>query len=203
MKKIILIRHGETAWNRERKIMGWVDIPLNEKGRAQAKQVGAALKELYNIESIYSSDLSRTVETAEIIKGIACPKARIEAIRDLREMNPGIFSGYKYHEFPPEMDIMKLSYEDAIDLRRTGGETLREFNTRVTIAFNKVLKTATEVSLISTHSGVVSTIIGNIKGYNPLESLLKINPKNCAFHLIDLNEENGEIRIENENLLVY
>lgn len=203
MKRIILIRHGETVWNKEKRIMGWADIPLNETGREQARKVGSTLKAIYDIEVIYSSDLSRTMETARIIKDIACPDAEIKSKKAFREMNPGVFSGVKYYEIPPEMDIMKLPYEKAIDLKREGGETLKEFNDRVTTAFAKLIEKLPEVSLISTHSGVVSSIIGKIKGYNPLESLLNINPKNCAFHYLIFDETSGKIEIAKENQPVY
>ena len=62
---ILLIRHGETAWNRERIFRGVYDIPLNENGRAQARQVGQALKDR-EIQAAYSSPLSRAMETGQI-----------------------------------------------------------------------------------------------------------------------------------------
>jgi len=62
---ILLIRHGETAWNREKIFRGIYDIPLNENGRAQAGQVGQALKGR-EIHTAYSSPLSRAMETAQI-----------------------------------------------------------------------------------------------------------------------------------------
>ena len=62
---ILLIRHGETAWNREKIFRGVYDIPLNENGRDQARQVARALKGR-EIHAAYSSPLSRAIETAQI-----------------------------------------------------------------------------------------------------------------------------------------
>lgn len=64
--RIILLRHGETAWNAKGKKQGWTDIPLNEKGKEQAKALGDLLSDI-NVTTFYASALSRTTETAEII----------------------------------------------------------------------------------------------------------------------------------------
>lgn len=63
---IYLIRHGETDWNREDRLQGHSDIPLNNTGKAQARQIAERLKEV-GVCQIYSSDLSRARETAAII----------------------------------------------------------------------------------------------------------------------------------------
>ena len=202
MKRILMIRHGETEWNKARKIMGWADIPLNETGREQAGRIGIILKKLYEIEAIYSSDLSRAVETAEIIRSSSCPTAEIMETRAFREMNPGAFSGYRYYELPPEADLMTMNYERAMDFRREGGETLREFNDRVLNAFHGLLEELPAVSLIVTHSGVISTVLGKMKGLNPLECLIQIHPFNCAIQEIRFEPANRKTYIEKENYLI-
>ena len=71
LMNIILVRHGETDYNRDRLLMGQLDIPLNDKGLTQAKTVAKVLVEK-NISQIYTSDLQRATKTAEII----CSKIR-------------------------------------------------------------------------------------------------------------------------------
>ena len=68
MKKIILARHGETAWNVEEIFRGRIDVELNETGRRQAQLLAGHLIDI-NIEAVYSSPLSRALETAEAIAG--------------------------------------------------------------------------------------------------------------------------------------
>lgn len=63
---MMLVRHGETAWNVQKKRQGWTDIPLNDEGRKQARILGEKLSEI-PIKAVYASALSRAVETAEIV----------------------------------------------------------------------------------------------------------------------------------------
>ncbi|MCC4907444.1 histidine phosphatase family protein [Microbacterium sp. cx-59] len=69
MTRLILVRHGETDWNRARRIQGSTDIPLNDTGRAQARDTALRLRDEVDPETVrlVSSDLSRARETAEII----------------------------------------------------------------------------------------------------------------------------------------
>ncbi len=64
--RMILLRHGETEWNAQGKSQGWTDIPLNEEGKKQSKELAAKLSGI-TVNTFYASALSRAVETAEII----------------------------------------------------------------------------------------------------------------------------------------
>jgi phosphoserine phosphatase len=68
MVRIILVRHGETAWNKEGKFQGRLDIELSDAGRQQAKKLAEALRDVH-IDSIYSSPLKRSFDTAKLIAG--------------------------------------------------------------------------------------------------------------------------------------
>jgi broad specificity phosphatase PhoE len=74
--RVILIRHGETDWNKEQVFRGRLDIQLNQTGREQARAVAEALKGL-NIVAVYSSPLSRALETAKIIGSYLKLKPRL------------------------------------------------------------------------------------------------------------------------------
>ncbi|MBM3132085.1 MAG: histidine phosphatase family protein, partial [Chloroflexi bacterium] len=93
LMRLILVRHGQTDWNREYRVQGQADPPLNESGKAQAEAIARALKD-EPVEAIYSSPLSRAFETARAIDeshhiGIA----RIDA---LKELNVGDLDGIPY-----------------------------------------------------------------------------------------------------------
>jgi broad specificity phosphatase PhoE len=87
---ILLARHGETDWNREGRFQGWADPPLNAAGRAQARELAERLRET-PFDAVYSSDLRRAHETAEIV---AAPHD-VPVITDpgLREIDVGSWSG--------------------------------------------------------------------------------------------------------------
>jgi probable phosphoglycerate mutase len=101
---LTLVRHGETDWNRDRRIQGSTDIPLNDTGRAQARGAAAALRDQLDISSspvepiIVASDLSRARETAEIIAAeLDLPAPRLYAT--LRERAYGDAEGLDAAEF--------------------------------------------------------------------------------------------------------
>lgn len=101
MTVLILVRHGETDWNRDRRIQGSTDIPLNDTGRAQARAVGGQLRDALAEPSravVASSDLVRAAETARLIAaelGVAEPAAYPE----LRERGYGQAEGVGVEEF--------------------------------------------------------------------------------------------------------
>jgi broad specificity phosphatase PhoE len=98
---LILIRHGETDWNRARRIQGSTDIPLNDTGRAQARAAGERLRDSLDLDSplrLVSSDLARAAETADIIGSVlgVVPAARYAG---LRERGYGEAEGMSIDEF--------------------------------------------------------------------------------------------------------
>src|SRR4051794_38680024 len=95
MKHIYLIRHGETDWNVQERFQGHTDIPLNENGRSQARQLIAVCRH-HKIEAILSSDLSRALETAQIIA--AQLEIKVFQNAGLREANLGKAQGLTHSE---------------------------------------------------------------------------------------------------------
>ena len=95
MATLILARHGETDWNRDGIWQGHGDPPLNELGRRQATELAEKLADV-EIDALYSSDLRRAYETAEIVGG--AKGLTITADPDLREMDVGSWSGLTMEE---------------------------------------------------------------------------------------------------------
>lgn len=101
MTTLILVRHGETDWNATRRIQGSTDIPLNDTGRAQAREVAGHLQRELSAAGpvvVASSDLSRAAETAQIIAA-ALAVSPPRAYRQLRERSYGIAEGASVEEF--------------------------------------------------------------------------------------------------------
>jgi broad specificity phosphatase PhoE len=124
---ILLARHGETDWNRDGRWQGWADPPLNETGRAQARALAAQLRST-PFDAVYSSDLRRAQETAEIV---AAPH-RVPVIADpgLREIDIGSWSGLTRSELEERFP----------DGERPDGETREQHVARVLAAVERIAR---------------------------------------------------------------
>jgi probable phosphoglycerate mutase len=134
--KIILIRHGETAWNAERRLQGHLDIPLNAEGERQARLLADALAP-ERIDLLVSSDLQRARQTAQ---AVATPRGMpLHVDPGLRERCYGGFEGLLYSEieqrFPAEFAAWQARNIGAIlPDGKNCGETFLQFFTRATDA---------------------------------------------------------------------
>ncbi len=130
--EILLIRHGETAWNRERRMQGHIDIPLNDEGRRQASAVGLALAG-ERPQAIVASDLQRARDTAQAIADVH--QLPLQLSDTLRERCYGAFEGMTYQEiserYPEAMRQWKVRDLHArFPAGERDAETLHEFHQR-------------------------------------------------------------------------
>lgn len=121
--RVYVIRHGESETNKAKKWTGWLDVHLTDKGKDDAKKAGNFLKG-NSFDKIYSSDLVRARETAEIV----IPGCQYEISELLREINVGSLEGKQFSDLTEEQksDIAKNSYI------AFGGESKKDFSDRVT-----------------------------------------------------------------------
>ena len=105
--QLYFVRHGETEWNREYRYYGVCDIPLNEKGKRQARELGELLKD-FSFTTIYTSPLKRAKQTADDILNRQTKAIPIIESTFLQEQNLGIFEGHTYQElqklFPKKLE---------------------------------------------------------------------------------------------------
>jgi probable phosphoglycerate mutase len=133
---IILIRHGETAWNAERRLQGHIDTALNDEGQRQAGAVAAALAGEH-LDAVISSDLQRALQTAEAIAATRGMAVRSDPA--LRERCFGGFEGLLYAEieqrYPAEFAAWQARDIDALMPQGArSAESFRQFNQRVLAA---------------------------------------------------------------------
>lgn len=154
--ELILIRHGETEYNREDRFLGYTDIGINETGREQAER----LKEILageEIDKVYCSDLKRCRETAEIIEF----KRDIKFSENLREMNFGEWEGKKWKEvLASHGDEFTRWKENWIDRPVPGGESFREMSKNVISEIERIKNDSGKKAVV-THGGCIRTIIGH------------------------------------------
>lgn len=158
MTDILLIRHGETAWNAEKRLQGHLDVPLNAEGQRQAAALGVALLD-ERLDAIFASDLQRAQQTAQ---AIAAPRGMTVATDPgLRERCYGAFEGLLYAEISERYpEAYQAWRERKIDARFPAGartaETMREFADRVLATIARIVSDGRyrKVALV-THGGVL------------------------------------------------
>ena len=146
---IIIVRHGETALNKDGRIRGWSDVPLDEAGRKHAKKTGKKLKG--KIDAIVCSDLDRTQETAYLIsKETGVPIKW--CTKKFRPWHVGDFTGEKVDKVHPEMAKMAREHPDE---KIKNGESFNAFKERFLSAVEELLDDyeGERIALVTHHRG--------------------------------------------------
>ena len=183
MSRLILVRHGQTDWNLKKRILSWQNIPLNEEGLRQSRGACQRLeKEIFSL--IYSSELGRAIQTAEII----ARDYGLDIIRDkrLNEMNQGDWDGLHDWEALEKYPIMyKQWLEDPTKVVPPNGESIKTLESRVEDFINMLeTRHPAENVCVVTHEMVIGAFLCLVEGIN--------------FSLIRrLKTPNGQIRILN------
>lgn len=137
MAQLLLIRHGQTEWNVEGRYTGQSDIPLNERGHAEAADVANKLKD-QSLDAIYSSDLERAYNTARYIAQ-AC-ELDIATDSRLREINQGVWEGMLFPDIKAQFQAeLNKRAADPLNVGAPGGETVGEVRARVLAALKEIL----------------------------------------------------------------
>lgn len=190
--RICLVRHGETAWNAERRLQGHTDIPLNETGLAQARATAASLA-TERFDAAYCSDLTRARQTAEAIANCCGLAPGFDA--SLRERNFGAFQALTYVEaqarFPH--DYHRFESRDPEFTFPGGGENLREFAARIRAALEDIARRHQGGSvLVVTHGGVLD-IAHRLATGKHLQAPRDFTIPNAALNWIGWNGESWSL----------
>jgi len=162
--ELLLVRHGETAGNREKLFFGSTDYPLNENGRNQAKMAAEKIKP-FPPTVIYTSPLLRAVQTARCIGeylGLSV------IVKDgLREMDFGLWEGLAYQQIQEKFPIKWQDWSrDWWGVKVPGGESTCEMCMRVGKAVEEIIqKHANEQVVIVSHHGCIRWIISHLLGF--------------------------------------
>lgn len=167
MTEIWFIRHGETDWNRQRRLQGWQDIPLNEFGRNQVGLLASRLREEARatpIRAIYSSDLQRAHATAVPVSAQLDLRVRVEP--GIRERSFGVLEGLDLERIDVLAPEAAAAWRSRDPLRALdGGETLGQFQSRVISTVNDVAsRHESERILMFTHGGVLDIVWRHASG---------------------------------------
>ena len=207
--KVYLIRHGETAWNHERRVQGRTNIPLNEAGEETARITGRGLqKEGVIFDRIFTSPLLRAYRTAELIKEETHSKCQIEKNDLLVEFGFGALEGMVIPEIGSNPLLAK--YRDCFMSPETyqpekGGESFDELLKRGERILNELIfpleKSIPEGNLaVFCHGAIIRSILLYLKKL-PLSEFWELSQLNCCVNCLEVR--GGEARILFENRLFY
>ena len=169
MTELILLRHGETDWNRELRFQGHINVPLNATGPEQARRLADRIAaDRPVVHHLVCSDLIRTQQTAQPSLEVLFPQAHIETLTDssLREQSFGVVDGLR-------VDDIKVDHADAwaqwlrfeADYGMPGGETTRQFHTRVMDAVRRIAQQYNgQTVMVVTHGGVLDMVWRTAQG---------------------------------------
>lgn len=170
---LYIVRHGQTDWNVERRIQGWMDIPLNDVGRAQAAELKEKLKDV-DFAFCFSSDLQRAVETAHILTN----SMEVRKDERLRERNFGPWEGFSFS-----------AYDHALHGKDVESDAMVQERAFACLEDIAVLHPHGHI-LIATHGGLMCNLISKLCTV----AITEIHIENMA--LLRLNVSERGINIE-------
>ena len=197
MTQIILVRHGQTEWNRVERFRGWADVPLNETGQAQARATGRRIAAEWQPVAIYSSPLSRAMKTAEAIaRHFHLP---VQAHQGLIDIHHGLWQGLTPEEVRarwPEM--FEAWYAAPHTVRMPDGETLSEVRARGLAVVREVAERHADGTVVLVgHTDINRAILLAVLGLNNTR-FWHLRQDTCAINVFETEGDDFTLASLNE-----
>ena len=181
--RLLLVRHGETDWNRAGKFQGQIDVPLNDNGREQSRKAAEFLKNI-KLDFAISSSMLRPKETAEIIlkyhSGL-----QLELRHELREISHGLWEGKFESEiessYPGLLEEWKTTPET---VQMPEGENLQQVWQRAIASLQDIVKSVSGTGIVVAHDAINKAILCHLFGLEP-KHFWKFKQGNGAVSVID------------------
>ena len=181
--KLYMIRHGQSETNGRGFWTGWLDVALTERGREDAKAARAVLKDI-PFDKVYSSDLKRAMQTAEI----ALPGCSYEPLPLLREINVGSLQGTEIGLLTKEERARAL----AEGYQPWGGESRAEHRQRMRAFLERLQETDDETVAVFAHGGCLKSMLCEVLGVT--FSFDAVRCDNCAVAVFE--QADGKWRLQ-------
>lgn len=192
---VYFIRHGQTDWNVQRRFQGGQDIPLNETGREQARQIAARFVGT-RLSRIYHSPLSRARETAEIV--CACAQAELVSVPELREIGMGDWEGMDFAQAKVQTPEAYAHYmADRKHVAPPHGESYEALQARALRAMEPILAHETADFAVVAHGAIFKALfcaymhidLSHMDGFDVANaSVSVVNFKNGQAKMVTLND---------------
>ena len=186
--RLLLVRHGETDWNRDGRFQGQIDIPLNENGKKQGAQAGEFLKDV-QIDAAVTSSMLRPKETAQKIL-THHPEVVLEETQDLWEISHGEWEGKLESEIESGYPGMLSKWQSTPEtVQMPGGENLEDVWNRAKVGWGNVVKAFSESDspptvMVVAHDAINKAILCQVFGLGP-EHFWQFKQGNGAVSVID------------------
>ena len=196
MTKVIFVRHGETTWNHSGRYQGHSDIPLNEKGLQQAKLVAQRLVG-ETISAIYSSDLRRAVQTAEVIATQHFLRTKI--LPEFREINFGLWEGLTYEKIMTVWpEVLSAIYSKPGSTLIPEGESFYDVQRRTMIGLGKCIANHhDETIVIVSHGGTMRVLLCDALGL-AIENMWSLRQDSTAINIVEYFDTTKVVSLVNE-----
>jgi len=169
---LVLLRHGQSEWNKKNIFTGWVDINLSEEGQKEAQKARDALKD-YNFDIVFTSDLKRAQETARIVLGEK--NTQVISNQALNERRYGQLEGKNKDEVRKEFGAEQVHiWRRSLHSRPPGGESLADTYERVIPYFENQIKpwlNKNSTVLISAHGNSLRALVKYLENLSDEELL--------------------------------
>ena len=158
MGRLLIIRHGHTGLNMpgpDERLRGWLDVPLDTQGLEEAEKTAEEVSARFAVGAIYSSDLSRARQTAEVLQRRT--RATLTVTGDLRPWNLGVFCGQRVRDVLPFLNVLNQQ----LDLPAPDGESFLQFYGRYSQRLNELLglaeASASDIAIVTHVRNLLST----------------------------------------------
>lgn len=185
MTRLILIRHGETDWNIEGRWQGQSDVPLNARGMQQAHEVGHKLANK-GIQAIYSSDLSRAQDTAQVLAELT--GLPVQTDPRLREIHQGVWEGMLVTEIEAKYaSLLSERNKDPLTIAPPGGETASQVKARLLKALREITQQHPDEKVAIVTHGFVLALFQVIISGKDFQQIWDLVPQNGGWLEAEIN----------------
>lgn len=199
MNQLILVRHGQIQTTSEFRFYGQVDVPLSFRGRRQAHLVGQRLADM-PLQALYSSDLLRACETAEIcadyIGGLP-----IIRLPDLREIDVGLWANLTLTDVKQQFpDDFATWQQDRIYHKRLGGESFAELEARVLNSWQQIINIHQKGPIvIFCHAGTIRAFLSGFEIYDR-EDAVTVAIAHASFTTLAIQDKKVQLLSVNDEI---
>lgn len=193
--KLYITRHSKTIWNQEMRLQGWQDSKLTSQGINDALELKKELATIH-IDKVYTSPLSRALETTKILF------EEYEIDDRIKEMNFGDFEGKEIAKIKNTTEYINLWQHPQDDVKLPNGETYLEVKTRLNDFLDDIYKKHSNESVFITIHGMLYVILMSIILELPTNRIYEINSsivQGCSLTLVEREKDNYRVIFQGKN----